>query len=111
MPVYDCHEDCGFATRDVPDAMATIQMQHHLATAHTPGGMAPTAGPSGGIDEEAWQLFLHKWKMFKGGANVKDGQVGPQLFNCCTDSLQNTIIKGKTDFTDLNEKDCLESIK
>ena len=69
MPAYECPEDgCDWVTRDVPDAMATVQMQHHLATEHAPGTGAagnthqkvpPIARPAvaGGIGEEGWKLF------------------------------------------------------
>ena len=123
MPVYDCpEEDCEWKTRDVPDSMATIQMQHHLTSKHTPGvGAArstsqkvpPISRPAlaSGIDEEGWKLFETKWNMFKSGASIKDDQVGPQLFNCCTESLQDIIIKSQAEFSSLSEKECLIAMK
>ena len=59
------------------------------------------------ISEENWKVFTAKWDMFKNGANLTDRQIGPQLFDCCEESLKSMILKQNANFSTLDEQACL----
>ena len=126
MPAYPCHvTDCPFSTPDVGDAMAAVQMGHHLASEHPPtaapthaAGATPRKGPpitrptvELGISEEKWDSFTKKWTIFKNGSSIEDTTLGAHLFDCCESPLQDDLLKDCPEFNTLNEGAMLDAIK
>ena len=122
MPEYPCHVvDCEFKTPNVADALAAVQMNHHLLTEHPPtptvqrttSKAPPIERPNieAGCNEETWQIFNQKWKLFRSGAQIEILHRATQLFNCCETSLQNNLMKENANIANLNETQLLAAIK
>ena len=107
--------DCEYVTRtEVPDDMdptlkvrmlelQMMELQVHASSVHhegrvaarSPGVKAKMDAPrlQLGVDQQAWDQFMTRWKIFKTTMGVDGGQAPGWLFNCLDRDLGDAVIK------------------
>ncbi len=124
MPVRRCpFPDCDFVTDDVSDALAVEYFAIHrplhvapavaVAAAHTKQKAPKIDRPkiATGSSEEVWSAFTTRWAMFKRGTELTEAETVQQLFQCCSDALGDSIIKGYPSAARGTEQNLLDVIK
>ena len=120
MPVVKCPLDGWlFATEDVDAAVAaSLLILHnnvHLNENSKSSKQKPPKidRPQVGKDcnEETWNTFMQKWKMFKESTELSDAETLRQLFQCCDEDLGNDLLKGHSHALESDEEGLLRIIK
>ena len=128
--------DCDFVTRlRVPDdaehadkvQLLQLQMQElqiHRQAAHpkvgapaarTPGSKAKMDAPKIqlGVDQQAWDQFMTRWKMYKTTMGIDGGTAPSYFFSCLDKDLEDAVLKANpgTDPQSMSEVDLTASAK
>ena len=121
MPNIDCPiNGCTYSTGDVDAAVAAaLLMVHNNAHTSTNVAASKQKAPkiqrpsiSRGSNEELWNTFQARWKMFKEGTAIKSTEVCQQLFEWCGEELDNDLLRNNNSDTIMNsETDLLSMIK
>ena len=64
-----------------------------------------------GVSIEQWQVFVRRWEVFKHGAHIDDASAAPQLFQCATQELGDTLLKSDAHITTKPLADLLTQMK
>ena len=81
MPITNCDVvGCDFATEDVGDAVAAVQLGRHYALQHPIAAAVPNKPPhlplpkiTGQINQERFTAFKAEWSTYKTTANLQPG--------------------------------------
>ena len=102
--------NCGYTTTtqvpDETDLASKIQLlQIHASSAHhtgveavrTPGSKAKMDAPKIqlGVDQQAWDQFMTRWKMFKTTMGIDGGTAPSYFFSCLDTDLGDAVLKIK----------------
>ena len=60
---------------------------------------------------QQYRKFLIDWNVFKQITGITDTQITVQLYSCCDDAVQNSIVNTVPDIFSVSEKDLLKSIE
>ena len=120
MPEIQCPiPGCEYVTADVDASVAAslllIHNNVHLAGSSSSQKQKPPKIDrpkiSKGISEEAWNVFISRWDMFKDGTALAGKETIQQLFQCCDEDLSEDILRCNKDCTSGTEKQLLAAIK
>ena len=126
MPIFKCPiDECTYQTEDIDAgvavAMLTIHNNVHVASNPTQGISTDDTNQrdpkierpkiSAGSDEETWNTFLTRWKMFKRNRKVTGTASVEQLFYCCEEDLGDSILRGHPNAVTGTEADLMKLIK
>ena len=123
--VQCCKDGCNWSSSDRPEALAAVlaaELQNHTVAAHGSNQAPDSSGSkkcpnierpkiTTGGTEEIWAVFLKKWRLFKSGSSIAPSQLNTHLFQCCTDSLGDDLLRGLSDVTIVTKDDLLAAIK
>ena len=110
MVILACaYEGCEFATNDLSEPSAILILQSHVyghahAADRSNNGDSQARKASSapqldrpridvGVSLEQWNVFVRRWEVFKQGAHISDASATPQLFQCATQELGDTLLK------------------
>ena len=120
MPEIQCPiPGCEYVTADVDASVAAslllIHNNVHLAGSSSAQKQKPPKIDrpkiSKGISEEAWNVFISRWDMFKDGTALAGKETIQQLFQCCDEDLSEDILRCNKECTSGTEKQLLAAIK
>lgn len=123
MPSIHCPiAGCAYVTGDVDAAIAAALLMVHNNVHTTPTAVAAPSKQkapkiqrpsiSRGGNEETWNTFNARWRLFKEGTSLSPAEVSQQLFECCDEELGNDLLKNNsTNIIRSTESDLLAMIK
>ena len=120
MPEIQCPIlGCEYVTADVDAAVAASLLLIHNNVHLTGSGCSQKQKPPKidrpkvckGISEEAWNIFIFKWEMFKEGTSLTVKETMHQLFQCCDEDLSEDILRWHKETTNGTEGDLISAIK
>ena len=118
------YETCNFeASHEDKDVMlaqySSHQRNHEAGARASPMGRPETSRGakaerpkiSSGCSEEAWNMFLTRWKNYKRTSCIPHTIAAGELFECCEADLGDDIIKQNSELLEGGESALLEAIK
>ena len=117
---------CDFQTEDVSESIACVILQSH-AFSHASAAAKPAVddlpmrnvkGPTldrphvdVGVSLEEWNIFVRRWDVFRQGSGFDVASASPQLFQCASQALGDTMLKSDAQIASKPLPDLLQAMK
>ena len=122
MVVIDCaYPGCACQSEDESEAVACAILQSHAFSHAVPGpyfNRAPLEGPKltrpsidVGVSLEAWNVFTHRWQMFRQGSGINEASATAQLFQCASQSLGDSLLKSDAEIVSKPLQELLSAMR